>query len=55
MISAPPGRLVPKCSIIRCPATELTGKDQPSEGERENRRQVSGEPRFRGRKPKGER
>jgi hypothetical protein len=49
MISAPLGRFVPKYSIIRCPATGLMGKDQPSEGEREDRRQLSDEARFMGR------
>src|SRR6266852_375493 len=35
MTSAPPGTFFPKCSTIRCPATELMGNDQL--GERENR------------------
>src|SRR5712692_2919148 len=31
MTSAPPGTFFPKCSTIRCPATELMGKDQRRE------------------------
>src|SRR6266852_8792269 len=33
MTSAPPGTFFPKCSTIRCPATELMGKDQLPKGE----------------------
>src|SRR5712692_3855843 len=33
MTSAPPGTFFPKCSNIRCPATELMGKDQLTERE----------------------
>src|SRR5712692_5145274 len=46
MTSAPPGTYFPKCSNIRCPATELMGKDQRRE--REHRTPRCDEPRRSG-------